>query len=160
MKRKHEVNHRRLQIRGTRLLYFTLSRDGMIVSQLTQVSPLTLSDWSKTPQWKKDLSFWGYDGTPSFHGEEFEREVSKSLMRRSLKKAGQLWRQLFGLTENQNELSPVPKRAASPFFGGKKSPVSREKQRAQQHESKRSFLKGSHFERIKPLEEVRNQSPS
>ena len=114
MKRKHEVNHRRLQM-AAHLFTYT-SRDGMIVSQLTQVSPLTLFNWSKTNQWKMELAFWGYDGTPFFEGEAFDREVSKSLMRRSLKKAGQLWRQLFGLTGNQNELSRFLKGRPHPFL--------------------------------------------
>ena len=76
----------------------------MIIARLVQVSPIKLYTWSKSRQWRKSLKQWGHRGKPFLEGDAFYEEVKKGLVRRSLKKAGQLWMELFGLTELQGEL--------------------------------------------------------
>ena len=118
MKRKQEVNHLRMQFAAHVFVY--TSRDGMVVSQIVKVSPVNLFKWSKTPQWQRDLKFWGYSGRPFFEGEEFYRQAKQTLVQRSLKKAGRLWLQLFGLTETHRELDRFLKGEPPPLSVKKK----------------------------------------
>lgn len=118
MKRKQEVNHLRMQFAAH--VFVHTSREGMVVSQIVNVSPVNLFKWSKTAQWQRELKFWGYCGTPFFEGEEFYRQAKQTLVHRSLKKAGRLWLQLFGLTENQRELDRFLKGEPPPLSVKKK----------------------------------------
>ena len=119
MKRKQAVNHRRMQFAAH--VFVHTSQDGMIVSQIVKVSPVNLFKWSKTSQWQRELKFWGYCGPPFFKGEEFYRQAQQTLVHRSLKRAGRLWMQLFGLTENRHELDRFLKGDPSPLSVEKKS---------------------------------------
>ena len=118
MKRKQAVNHLRMQFAAHVFVY--TSRDGMIVSQIVKVSPVKLLKWSKTSEWQRELKFWGYYGSPFFKGEEFYRQAKQTLVHRSLKTAGRLWMQLFGLTESQRELDRFLKGEPPPLSIKKK----------------------------------------
>ena len=67
----------------------------MIISHLLCTSPWKLSKWSETSHWASALKLWGYRGNPALEGDEFHRQLGLGIMRRSLKKAGYLWRRLF-----------------------------------------------------------------
>ena len=118
MKRKQEVNYRRMQFAAH--VFVHTSCDGMLVSQIVKVSPVNLFKWSQTAQWKRELKFWGYSGPPFFEGEEFYRQVEQTLVYRSLKQASRLWMQLFGLTESQRELDRFLKGEPPPLSFKKK----------------------------------------
>ena len=113
---RKEAYEKRLQF-AAHIFVFT-TRDGMIISHLTHLSPLKLQDLAQTQAWKDALLFWGYQGNPTIEGQEFHRQVGLSLTKRSLKKAFQLWKELFGIKEEKKELhrffkSEVPSIQAS-----------------------------------------------
>ena len=101
--RRKKVDQLRLQF-AAHLFVFT-TRDGMIISQLKQISPFKLDRWSQTPDWKKALEVWRHKGSSEIEGEEFKKQVQLSHIKRSMKEAGRLWRELFGITANKKDLS-------------------------------------------------------
>ena len=72
------------------------SKDGMVISELVQVAPWKLNKWTETEAWEKALRLWSYGGDVRCRGKEFNRQVGLGIMRLSLKKAGYLWKKLFG----------------------------------------------------------------
>ena len=91
----------RLRVQFAAHLFVFTTKNGMIVSHLTHISPFKLHQWSETDLWKDTLKWWGYEGDSNFTGAEFHRQVGLGLTKRSLQKASQLWKALFGITENK-----------------------------------------------------------
>ena len=99
---RKEVDRIKLQMCAH--VFFFTTRDGMIISKLAKVSPLKLWHWTRGKAWKDELHFGSYDGNPDPTGDEFHQQVKAANVKVSLRKAGRLWREMFGLTTNTNEL--------------------------------------------------------
>lgn len=100
--RKSEVTQLKMQLAAYIFVY--TSKDGMVISQLLNVAPIKLYQWSKSNAWKKALRYWGYNGEPFLQGDEFYQRIKAPLVKRSLEKAEKLWMQLFGLTKHKTQL--------------------------------------------------------
>ena len=99
---RKEVDEKRLQFAAHVFIFTT--RDGMIISHLTHTSPLKLYQWATTEAWKDALRWWGYEGNCMIEGENFHKLVGRHLVKLSLKKAEQLWKELFDSEERKTEL--------------------------------------------------------
>ena len=94
----------RLRVQFAAHVFVFTTRDGMIISHLTHLSPIKLYQWASSPAWRDALRFWGYQGDSSFTGAEFHRQVGMGLTKRSLQYASRLWKELFGISESKTEL--------------------------------------------------------
>ena len=78
-------------------VFLYTSRDGMVISNIINVSPYTLHKLSQSPKWKESLSFWNYKGDGIIQGELYREEVGQKKAYYNLKNAKKLWLELFGL---------------------------------------------------------------
>ena len=101
---------RRKQVMQVKILFAShvfiyTSRDGMVISNILNVAPQKLHDWSKTDDWDTALKFWRYEGSAEIQGDLYRQEVGISLMQRSFNFAEKLWLELFGQTEKRKLLN-------------------------------------------------------
>lgn len=78
-------------------LFLHTSRDGMVISNITKVSPYNLHKMTKSPNWRKCLRFWNYKGDPTIRGELYHEVVKRSEEKNSLNIAFRLWKEVFGI---------------------------------------------------------------
>ena len=100
---RKEADEKRLDLAAH--VYIFTTKDGMIISYLTHISPLRLYQWSLSEAWTDALKFWKYEGDSSIEGKEFHRQVGLSLTKRSLQEAFRLWKELFGVSESKERLN-------------------------------------------------------
>ena len=73
------------------------SRDGMVISNIVNVSAYRLHLISESPNWTEALKFWNYTGDPAIEGKRYPYEVGRKRISQSLKYARKLWLELFGI---------------------------------------------------------------
>ena len=78
-------------------LFVNTSRDGMVISNIINVSPYKLHKLTKSDDWTKCLAYWDYTGDPTIGGELYHEVVKRCEEKNSLKLALRLWKEVFSL---------------------------------------------------------------
>ena len=95
--RKSEKNRVKMLFAAHVFVY--TSRDGMVISNIVNISTGTLYRWSQQDKWIEALKFWCYEGNPEIQGELYRSEIKEYKVFRSLKSAFRLWKQMFGISK-------------------------------------------------------------
>ena len=73
------------------------SKDGMVISNIINLSPYKLHRLTKSPNWTKCLAYWNYTGDPTLTGELYRKEVGRGEEKNNLRIASRLWKEVFSL---------------------------------------------------------------
>ena len=101
--KKLEQYKMKIQFAAFHFIY--TSRDGMVISNLINVSPRNLHKMYMSDEWEEALAFWNYTGTSEIQGEQYRVEVGRYKVKQGFKEAQRLWLQLFNISPNQHGIN-------------------------------------------------------